>query len=182
VTAQWTRRAEHLEEEEGAWAAAEGAHINCGARHAIGEPGRAGWLVGSPGSRLHCCREGGGGARGRWGWISCLVWSLRIRGAQSDTSTTEFSQAGDGQFVGPVHKSLVLPCPARNGPAGREEQGERRLFFLRDKKKIKFGKGELDGKNSENRYLPPVDRAGGVGPGTSRPSSGREVPRGPLRK
>ena len=46
MTAQWTRRAQHLEEEEGPWAAAEGTHINCGTRHAIGEPVRAGWLAG----------------------------------------------------------------------------------------------------------------------------------------
>jgi hypothetical protein len=35
------------------------------------------------------------------------------------------------------------------------------------------------GKNSKNRYLPPVDRTGGVGPGISRLSSGREVPEAP---
>jgi len=37
-------------------AAADGAHMNCGARHAIEEPGLAAWLV-SPECRLHCCRE-----------------------------------------------------------------------------------------------------------------------------
>jgi hypothetical protein len=38
------------------------------------------------------------------------------------------------------------------------------------------------GKFLKNGYLPPADWAGGVGPGTSRPSSGRDVPRGPLRE
>jgi hypothetical protein len=38
------------------------------------------------------------------------------------------------------------------------------------------------GKILKNGYLPPADWAGGVGPGTSRSSSGREVPRGPLRE
>jgi hypothetical protein len=48
--------------------------------------------------------------------------------------------------------------------------------FLKKDKKIKFEKGEPDRINSRNGYLPPVDRAGGVGPETSRPSNGREVP------
>jgi hypothetical protein len=38
------------------WAAADGAHLNCGARHAIGEPGLAA-CSSSPGCRLHCYRE-----------------------------------------------------------------------------------------------------------------------------
>jgi hypothetical protein len=57
-------------------------------------------------------------------------------------------------------------------------------FFLKRNKKIKFEKGEPDRKKSKNGCLPPADRVGGVGPGTSRPSSGREVPkifRGPSR-
>jgi hypothetical protein len=59
-----------------------------------------------------------------------------------------------------------------------------RNFFKKRVKKIKFKKGVPVGKNWKNRYLLPVDRAGGVGPGTSRPSSGREVPKifpGPSR-
>jgi hypothetical protein len=36
------------------------------------------------------------------------------------------------------------------------------------------------GKILKNGYLPPADWAGGVGPGTSRPSSEQDIPRGPL--
>jgi hypothetical protein len=49
--------------------------------------------------------------------------------------------------------------------------------FFKKKGLKKIEKGVPGGKNWKNRYLPPVDRAGGVGPGTSRPSSGREVPK-----
>jgi hypothetical protein len=79
-----------------------------------------------------------------------------------------------------------------------------RELFLKKDKKIKFEKGEQDGKNSENRHLlprrgagdlPPNQRAGGsknisrplprassffirkeVPEQASRPASGREVP------
>jgi hypothetical protein len=50
-------------------------------------------------------------------------------------------------------------------------------FLKKRLKKIKFEKGVPIGKKSKNGYLLSVDRAGGVGPGTSRPTSGREVPK-----
>jgi hypothetical protein len=50
-----------------------------------------------------------------------------------------------------------------------------RAFFKKGFKKIKFEKGVLIWKISKNGYLLPDQRAGGVGPETSRPSNGREV-------
>jgi hypothetical protein len=55
-------------------------------------------------------------------------------------------------------------------------------FFKKKDKKIKLGKGVPVGKILKNGYLLPTDWAGDVGPGTSRPSNGRDVPRGPLRE
>jgi hypothetical protein len=52
-----------------------------------------------------------------------------------------------------------------------------RLFLKKGFKKIKIRKTVLVGNNLKNGCLPPVDRAGGVGPGTSRPSRGRDVPK-----
>jgi hypothetical protein len=50
-------------------------------------------------------------------------------------------------------------------------------YFLKKGLKIKFEKWVPVVKNWKNGYLPPVDWAGGMGPGTSRPSSGRDVPK-----
>jgi hypothetical protein len=69
------------------------------------------------------------------------------------------------------------------------EAGYWEIFLKKRLKKFKFGKGVPIRKISENGYLPPDQRAGGMGPGTSRPLDGREVPklfpdpsRGPLRE
>lgn len=77
-TAHWTRkglRQEHLpelEDEDGEegwceWVAQDGvgAHLKCGARHAIGEPGLLGRLTSGRWSPLGDGKEGSGGGRGR---------------------------------------------------------------------------------------------------------------------
>jgi hypothetical protein len=64
-----------------------------------------------------------------------------------------------------------------------------RTFFKKGFKKIKFEKGVAVRKNLKNGCLPPDHRAGGVGPGTSRPTRGRDaskafcrpLPRAPSR-
>jgi hypothetical protein len=53
----------------------------------------------------------------------------------------------------------------------------RQIFFEKEFKKIKFEKGVPIRKFSKNGYFPPDQRAGGVGPETSRPFNGREVPK-----
>jgi hypothetical protein len=65
------------------------------------------------------------------------------------------------------------PGPPKPGPTRHfwpSKHCQRDRVFLKKRiKKLKFEKGEPDGKNSENGYLSPVDRAGGVGPRTSLP-------------
>jgi hypothetical protein len=100
-----------------------------------------------------------------------------------------------------------LPAPSCKGPPregpvsyhftdGRRAFTPRRqpvatgIFFKKGLKKLKFEKGVAVGKNLKNGCLPPNHRAGGVGPGTSRPTRGRDAqkafcrppPRGPLRE
>jgi hypothetical protein len=52
------------------------------------------------------------------------------------------------------------------------ESSHPRNFLKKGLKKLKFEKGVPVGNNSKNGCLPPVDRAGCVGPGTPRPSIG----------
>jgi hypothetical protein len=85
--------------------------------------------------------------------------------------------AGPGSL--PASRPLAHGPLTRNGPRAPAPApcawcGK---FFLKRIKKIKFKKEVPDTKNSKNGYFPPVDRAGGMGPGTSRPSNGREVPK-----
>jgi hypothetical protein len=56
------------------------------------------------------------------------------------------------------------------------------VFLKKGIEKIKLGKGVPVGKILKNGYLLPADWAGGVGPGTSRPSSGRDVLRETLHE
>jgi hypothetical protein len=111
---------------------------------------------------------------------------------RKNNSTTDCRKIrwGNKYWAGPINKRRPNnPTPARRGLGWSLEQsvGLRKArpnarIFLEKDKKIKLEKEMPVGKILKNSYLPPADWAGGVGPRTSRPSSGREVPRGPLRE
>jgi hypothetical protein len=77
--------------------------------------------------------------------------------------------------------SSHLGLERRNQRLGRQTGPAHRFpphVFKKGIKKLKLGKGVPVGNILKNGYLPPADRAGGVGPGTSHPSSGQEAPEG----
>jgi hypothetical protein len=75
-----------------------------------------------------------------------------------------------------VSTARLILCPRAGTSAQCPACRIGRVFFSKKGFK-KIRKRVPDRKIWKNGYLPPVDRAGGVGPGTSRPSNGREVPK-----